>query len=75
MRTNDLVIAVVIVFVFALIAVPYQLVSSYWADSPLAWIAYAILGLAVAVYIAYAFLRARRHLMTDAEKGAPEVES
>ena len=74
MNRHDLVIAIAVVLVFALIAVPFQFESSYWADSPLAWTAYAVIGLLVALYIAYAFLQARRHLMSDAETDPREVE-
>jgi hypothetical protein len=74
MNRHDLVIAIALVLAFALIAVPFQIESSYWADSTLAWTAYAVIGLLLALYIAYAFLQARRHLMSDAERDRREVE-
>ncbi len=74
MNRHDLVIAIAVVGAFALLAVPFQLQATYWADSTIAWVLYVVVGLALALYIAYVFLSARRHLMDSAEQDTGEEE-
>ncbi|MDE3090646.1 MAG: hypothetical protein KGJ80_14825 [Chloroflexota bacterium] len=75
MRVHDLVIAIVVVVFFFLLSLPYQFEYNYWAESPLLWAAYFIIGGILAVYIFYIFLQVRRRLVNEGEDEGKEVQS
>jgi ABC-type Na+ efflux pump permease subunit len=65
MRLHDLVIAIVVVAFLFLLSLPYQFGSDYWAETPVLWAIYFVVGALLAAYIFYALLQARRRLMSD----------
>lgn len=71
-KAHDLVIAVLLVLLFGLLSLPVQLGLTYWGDSVVLWAVYALVGMALAVYVLFAFLRSARRLL-GAEAATPET--
>ena len=67
MKAHDRVIAILAVLVFTLLALPYQFESSYWAESPILWGVYIVIGVVVSAYAFYVFLRGWRRIVADKE--------
>ncbi len=71
-KAHDLVIAVLLVLLFGLMSLPVQLGLTYWGDSLVLWAVYALLGMVLAVYVLFVFLRSARRLL-GAEGATPET--
>jgi mono/diheme cytochrome c family protein len=62
-RSHDLILAILVVLVFALISLPTQFGLTYWADSPWAWAIHLLVGTFLGAYVLFAFLQSMRHLL------------
>ncbi len=68
-KTRDLITAiVVVVLVFLPLAWPWHLEFSYWAESPVAWALFVLVGASAAVYVLFVFLQRTRRLMAEEEE-------
>lgn len=68
MNLHDMVVAILVTLFFVLVAIPYQFEFSYWAETPLLWGAYFLIGYILVVYIFYIFLQDWRHLIQEGEE-------
>jgi hypothetical protein len=62
-----LIASLVVILLFVRLAVPYWFEFSYWAEAPLAWAAYFVMGTILMVYVFYALLQVWRRLIAENE--------
>jgi len=69
MKAHDWLIAImVVIFLFLPLALPYVFQFDYWAQSTIAWIIHAVIGVILAAYVFYRFLRTRRSLLKEIDE-------
>ena len=60
---HDLVVSLLATLAFLALSVPAWWEFSYWAERPLLWVVYLVVGPAMAFYVTFVFLRAVRILL------------
>ena len=54
--------------VLAALAVPYRMETAYWAESPIAWVAYMLIGSVAAMIALYMFFKVQRTILMGGDK-------
>ena len=68
MKGRYVFFAIVTGCMLAGLAAPYHMETAYWAESPIAWVAYMLIGSVAAIIALYMFFRVQRSILMGGDK-------